>query len=945
MKKCPKCGGRIKSDSSFCDNCGTRISGGRYLKKSKHKSHKALWITIVLTVILLLGTVVAFLLQRGSEKKATVTNAEDAIAFLKETGAQYGFKNALTDLTEEYTESVNGECYYRFQQNYQGMPVYGKSVVCVTDDTGKVINITGNITDVEEEISLFPTVTDEMIESCVEEYLEDILGYSPPLEYDILPVSDNNLCIYFPDYSGKATLAYHTSLFVANSEEAGCYDMVINAQSGEILCCNTSVYADMESFSLPDNSNGTSRIEVNKEADENGNVVYSMVDTKRHIRIYNANNGTLRYEIYDYDGGLVLDREKNLVKEDVQEERIYPVWISSKGVTQPVSRDNPPKYDKEAVSLLSNIQATYDFYSEVLGIQGVGVGGAPTWIDGVYNDFNSSDIQNAYCWGLKGIAMQDMLISFGSWNTLSTDVVAHEYTHAVEGRRSGMNYEGESGAIMEALSDIFGELAEAWASDKQPDWIHNGSRNMKLPESSGNPAVYQGKNWIDTANTEKSNDWGGVHTNNTVLSHAAYLMWNGIDGTESKKISEHELAQLWYRAMLMMPSNCSFYECRKLVEWAALSMDELSAAERKCISEAFDAVGILSTKDTLAQADYNVSNRVILRVFDKDGEKYGGASTLKIVGSIDVDSPSSIEEEFFGISYNKTEHILPGSSLGMELNNGTYSFALSSDCEPEKVYTFSVRVDDEYDDEEIILLTNFEPVLVVKIDQPTSPAHDDQGDSDGTAESAFRIDDVQYNHQLVDESYYDEEGLLRIEYTYDRIVLRDNAPSLVAINKAIEQDANRFLEQLTIEQKEELVQSPWIGDGYFWYTAESEVTNNSDGILSIMVSTNWCMGGVNTLDYYGLNYNLNTGEPLDLTKLFKMDEDQLVSRLQDIAWSYLCSNRKDALDEFAHETLYGYGLSDLNFYFQDGQLVLTFPTYSLGYGASGSFIVPTGLFA
>ena len=51
---------------------------------------------------------------------------------------------------------------------------------------------------------------------------------------------------------------------------------------------------------------------------------------------------------------------------------------------------------------------------------------------------------------------------------INLDAVAHEYMHSVEHKYNGMIYLSESGAIMEGLSDIFGELVERWYEEKYP---------------------------------------------------------------------------------------------------------------------------------------------------------------------------------------------------------------------------------------------------------------------------------------------------------------------------------------------------------------------------------------------------------------------------------------------------------------------------------------------
>ena len=82
----------------------------------------------------------------------------------------------------------------------------------------------------------------------------------------------------------------------------------------------------------------------------------------------------------------------------------------------------------------------------------------------------------------------------------------------------------------------------------------------------------------------------------TVISHTAYLMWNGINGDETAKISLEDIVKLWYRAMNLMHSDCDFVQCREMVERSALAMNNLTKKQRECISEAFNQVGIQKTE-------------------------------------------------------------------------------------------------------------------------------------------------------------------------------------------------------------------------------------------------------------------------------------------------------------------------------------------------------------
>ncbi|MDQ4007085.1 MAG: M4 family metallopeptidase [Actinomycetota bacterium] len=115
------------------------------------------------------------------------------------------------------------------------------------------------------------------------------------------------------------------------------------------------------------------------------------------------------------------------------------------------------------------------------------------------------------------------------------DVVGHELTHGVTDFTSDLIYEGESGALNEAISDMMGNTieyyAEAQPGDPDPgapdfrigeDVIVDtaGFRNMGDPQEFGDPDHYS-ERYTGTA------DNGGVHINSGIANHAYYLAVNG----------------------------------------------------------------------------------------------------------------------------------------------------------------------------------------------------------------------------------------------------------------------------------------------------------------------------------------------------------------------------------------------------------------------------------
>lgn len=112
------------------------------------------------------------------------------------------------------------------------------------------------------------------------------------------------------------------------------------------------------------------------------------------------------------------------------------------------------------------------------------------------------------------------------------DVVAHELTHGVTERSSGLIYQNESGALNEAWSDIFGALvdrqegatgADIWLLGEDiytPGTPGDGLRDMANPQAMGD------YDWYPTRYLGTS-DSGGVHTNSGIANLAFVLLVDG----------------------------------------------------------------------------------------------------------------------------------------------------------------------------------------------------------------------------------------------------------------------------------------------------------------------------------------------------------------------------------------------------------------------------------
>ena len=123
-----------------------------------------------------------------------------------------------------------------------------------------------------------------------------------------------------------------------------------------------------------------------------------------------------------------------------------------------------------------------------------------------------------------------------------------------------------------------------------------------------------------------------------------------------------------------------------------------------------------------------------------------------------------------------------------------------------------------------------------------------------------------------------------------------------------------------------------------------EITYNQNGIISVRMDSSFYMGGVFNQDHYGVNFNLETGEKLQLTDVFTLEEDELLSYLQEQTIQYIDQNPDTPWwtggDTDAKKVVGEYTLEEFDFYLEGDTVCLCYPTYTLGPGAMGSVVVP-----
>ena len=386
----------------------------------------------------------------------------------------------------------------------------------------------------------------------------------------------------------------------------------------------------------------------------------------------------------------------------------------------PVMTTNGSNYvnNDRAVAAMSYAAYSYDFYSDIFGRNGFDNKGGFTSIlfDTTHPNACSSNVIVQYA--SNGEYSNLTNIQVGTKQGMAYDVIGHEYTHSVEQAISCMLYERESGAVMEGLSDIFGELIEDYANNATSgnptltgscDW-KNESRNISNPEKSKCPAVYKGKYWKETAEcpNEEGNDYGYVHNNSTVISHMAYLLSNGMNGASyCEALNNRQIAELYYRTIFMLPVCCSFNQFGRMLLRSAELMYErelLNAKQFTCVLAALNNSGIGVQNSDIRGMIYNVQPKCTLDIRGLDLTNCECTVKLsKIVnGNAAGGSQQPLEIILKGTINKPTEVDLSGGELFMlEIRNS------GEEASNSEVYKICLSVDSEKGRPELVFYTMY----------------------------------------------------------------------------------------------------------------------------------------------------------------------------------------------------------------------------------------------
>lgn len=484
------------------------------------------------------------------------------IDVLRSNKALFKMRDPGAELTAARAEVDHyGMRHARFQQVSHGVPVVGAELSAHYDAEGHLASIDANYISDLEDVDVNPRF---QASEALQMVKADILGRMVIDESALVP-DDGKLVIYAkPAKDGQSALtklAYEYRVRALESEHPAIWVVTVDAHTGEIL----HRYNNLQTI--------------------DGSGVGVLGDTKK-FQVSNSTSGG--FVMQDASSGVMIRTFTAKQQEDAP-----GTLVTSNSAT---SWDTGGTGRGAAVDAHFNASTVAKYYKAVHARNAIdGVGGAleSTVHFGVQFD-NAAWIGTGMIYGDGGELFKAL--------SVSVDVVGHEFTHGVTEKTSNLTYENQSGALNEAVSDIFGAFIEHSISpDPVKNWLvgeevtKDGSslRDMMKPGNGLDPQPAHMNEFVVTQQDE-----GGVHINSGIINNAAWLMTMGGTNPVSKVAVKYGIGwekseKLWFQA------NTKYFMATTNFAQAASAMQQagkdvgLTENELAIVDCAFKATGVV----------------------------------------------------------------------------------------------------------------------------------------------------------------------------------------------------------------------------------------------------------------------------------------------------------------------------------------------------------------
>lgn len=514
-----------------------------------------------------------------------------ARSFLDKYKDLFALKDVFADLAYLSTiDNPNGETIAVFQQKAGGLPVDRRLLTVTFRADKSIAMISGATRPKAVEAVATPAFTADAARAAAEADLKKRYPDFDPAWIKVQPVPES---VLYPDGAG-AKLAWAFRVTIESANVSTVYSYRFEAQSGALL----EGYEDRPGApgSGTDALGATRALRVTEDGANPG----------AWIMVQSAEGGRSAIATGSVDTNQFPLRSTSLTTWDQR--------ASVQGGTG------------AAVSAHANLAEIQDYFRSRFQWSSFDNRGTPLK---VYVHDPKAKAQSAYWDTADGsIHFDDGTAHQGGPFkpfAAAMDVCGHEYTHAVMQYRipgGGLAYQGESGAVSEALADIFGTFAEqgiTGGGGGKPELFGDnifagGFRDLAHPTNTKvGQNIYNGPDYQQPDSMKKKfvgfTDGGGVHINSGIVSNAWWLMTMGGMNDTSKlevraSLGMKKSEDLWWNASAEFQPTMGIADAADITIATALRMYKAKTSEFAAVACAWVATEVLTAEDV--KADFGV---------------------------------------------------------------------------------------------------------------------------------------------------------------------------------------------------------------------------------------------------------------------------------------------------------------------------------------------------
>ena len=532
--------------------------------------------------------------QAGAQAAQAVLNTYAAMLRLDDPDDELvPLKTTVDDL---------GYVHARFEQAYEGVPVWGRDLYVHFDARGDVYAINGSYEPTPRAVSTTPTLAAEAALGTVVADLKADQRWAP-LPDDVVAwlglEGPTTRLVLYPDAAQGLRLAYEVSIHPNLLE---WYTYLVDAENGDVLnrfSRHCSIHYD-PTFRPTLEADGLRRVAAqgvplgSKAAGGTGTffnaTATDLNGQTQNFRVYQHDVDNRFYKLWDLDN-------LNLAQSVLPDQPTGGALTISANNTDlgenadltHVNSNNNTWADPVSVSAHANMNVAYEYYTNTHGRNAID-DLDQSIISVIHVTDQGQPVDNAFWTGrlmVYGDGAQFFRPLAGG-----LDVAAHEMTHGVIQHSADLIYQFQSGALNESFADVFGAMVDRDDFFMGEDIMlqHDALRDLLNPN---NPRVLSGQpaHMSQFQNLNADQDNGGVHINSGIPNRAAALIIQAIGHADTEEI--------YYRALTQyLTRNSQFGDARNAVERAASDLFGGGSQQLAAVQQAFDAVGITTTGET-----------------------------------------------------------------------------------------------------------------------------------------------------------------------------------------------------------------------------------------------------------------------------------------------------------------------------------------------------------